>query len=68
MNEAREAYEKALELDPAYVPVLLNLGNVHYPQDRLVAARACYERALRIEPTNAKARYNLANVQHDLKE
>ena len=65
---AREAHEKALELDPAYFPALLNPGNVHYPQDRLVAARACYERALRIEPTNAKARYNLANVQHDLKE
>jgi hypothetical protein len=28
--EAQTAYERALELDPGYVPALINLGNVHY--------------------------------------
>jgi len=66
--EAQRAYERALELDPAYVPAVINLGNLHYGQGRLDEARACFERAIELEPTNAKARFNLGNVLHDRSE
>ena len=66
--EARRAYERALELDPKYVPALINLGNLHYAEGRSDEARACFERAIAQEPVNAKARFNLANVLHDRHE
>jgi len=67
-SEARRAYERALELDPKYVPALINLGNLHYGAGRPDEARACFERAIEQEPGNAKARFNLANVLHDRHE
>jgi cytochrome c-type biogenesis protein CcmH/NrfG len=66
--EAQTAYERALELDPEYVPALINLGNVHYGQGRPDEARACFERAIDRDPANAKARFNLGNVLHDRSE
>src|SRR5262245_11173226 len=66
--EARRAYERALELDPAYVPAIINLGNLHYGQGHLNEARECFERAIALEPTNAKACFNLGNVLHDRSE
>jgi tetratricopeptide (TPR) repeat protein len=66
--EAQRAYERALELDPNYVPALINLGNLHYGEGRSDEARACFERAMAHEPGNAKARFNLANVLHDRHE
>jgi tetratricopeptide (TPR) repeat protein len=68
LSEAQRAYEYALELDPKYVPALINLGNLHYGDGRSDEARACFERALEQEPGNAKARFNLANVLHDRRE
>ena len=67
-SEARQAYEHALELDPQYVPALINLGDVHYAEGRWNEASACFERAIAQEPGNAKARYNLGNVLHDRHE
>jgi tetratricopeptide (TPR) repeat protein len=65
LAEAQRAYERALELDPAYVPAVINLGNLHYAQGHLDEARGCFERAIELEPTNAKARFNLGNLLHD---
>jgi tetratricopeptide (TPR) repeat protein len=67
-SDAQRAYERALDLDPKYVPALINLGNLHYGARRADEARACFERALEQEPGNAKARFNLANVLHDRHE
>jgi tetratricopeptide (TPR) repeat protein len=66
--EAQRAYERALELDPGYVPAVINLGNLHYGQGRLDEARGCFERAIELESTNAKARFNLGNILHDRDE
>jgi len=66
--EAQRAYERALELDPGYVPAVINLGNLHHAQGRLDEARGCFERAIELEPTNAKARFNLGNILHDRDE
>ena len=67
-SEAQRAYEHALELDPTYVPALINLGNLHYGEGRPDQARTCFERAIEHEPGNAKARFNLANVLHDRRD
>jgi tetratricopeptide (TPR) repeat protein len=67
-SDAQRAYERALELDPTYVPALINLGNLHYGDGRPDEARACFERAVELEPGSAKARFNLANVLHDRRE
>jgi tetratricopeptide (TPR) repeat protein len=67
-SEAQRAYERAVELDPKYVPALINLGNLHYGAGRPDQARACFERAIEQEPSHPKARFNLANVLHDRRE
>jgi tetratricopeptide (TPR) repeat protein len=67
-GEAQVAYQRALELDPHYVPALINLGNLHYGQGRPDEARGCFERAIEFDPTNAKARFNLGNVLQDRNE
>jgi len=66
--DAQRAYERALALNPKYVPALINLGDLHYGEGRADEARACFERAIAQEPGNAKARFNLANVLHDRRE
>jgi len=58
-SEAQRAYERALELDPQSVPAPINLGDLHYEEERSDEARACFERAIAQEPGDAKARYNL---------
>ncbi len=67
-REAQAAYEHALELDPDYFPVLINLGALHYGQERPEEARKCFERAIRLDPGNAKACFNLGNALHDRRE
>ena len=60
------AYRKALLLDPALVPALVNLANIHYARDNLVEAQALYERALALDGDCFEAAFNLGNIHHDL--
>lgn len=64
-DEAAAAYRKALALDPALVPALVNLANIHYARDELPEAQALYERALSLDSECFEAHFNLANVHHD---
>jgi tetratricopeptide (TPR) repeat protein len=64
-NAAMLAYRAALELDPDLVPALVNLGNLHYLQDRLAEAQAFYVQASTIDPRSFEAWFNLGNVHHD---
>ena len=59
------AYRAALDLDPDLVPAMINLGNLHYLQDRLVEAQALYLQASLVEPECFEAWFNLGNVHHD---
>ena len=59
------AYRAALDLDPDLVPAMINLGNLHYQQDRLVEAQALYLQASVTEPECFEAWFNLGNVHHD---
>ena len=66
LERAREAYRKALLLDPAMVPAIVNLANIHYAQDELVEAQALYLWALGLDADCFEAHFNLGNIHHDL--
>lgn len=65
-TQAAQAYRRALEIDPALVPALINLANLHYAWDELVEAMALYERAIAVEGEVFEAYFNLGNIHHDL--
>lgn len=65
-QEAIEAYQRVLELDPHYAGALLNLGTIYFHARDLARAREYYERAVEADPTYALARFNLANVFDEL--
>jgi Flp pilus assembly protein TadD len=62
---AMAAYRQALELDPDLVPAMINLGNLHYLQERLAEAQALYLQASFVDPSSFEAWFNLGNVHHD---
>jgi tetratricopeptide (TPR) repeat protein len=66
VNDAMNAYRRALEVDPYMVPALINLANLHYSRDDAVEAQALYERAIALEPHVFEAHFNLGNIFHDL--
>ena len=53
---AREAYARALALDPEWPPALLNLADLNRAEGRDGESRVLYERALTAEPDNADVR------------
>ena len=59
---AEAELEKALAIDPAYVPALLNLGNLHEDRGARGEAAKVYERAISIDPGNPTALARLAGV------
>ncbi|MBA3511929.1 tetratricopeptide repeat-containing sulfotransferase family protein [Sphingomonas sp.] len=61
-RDALGELEAALALNPAYVPGLLNLGNLHEDRGDKAAARDAYQRALELQPENALALARLAQV------
>jgi tetratricopeptide (TPR) repeat protein len=61
--DARRELERALALNPAYVPALLNLGNLCEQEGRRDEARDQYARALQLDPGNAMALARLPGLQ-----
>jgi len=64
-DEAERELARALALNPAYVPALLNLGNLHEDRGDRPAAQRCYEAALAANPTGWEALARLANLSRD---
>ncbi len=60
--EARKAYEKAVELDPAFGAAWTNLGGLMAASGDLDAARDHFDEALRCDPDQEEARCNLAEL------
>jgi tetratricopeptide (TPR) repeat protein len=64
--EARAAYRRALELDPAHPDAHLNLGRLLHEAGDAAAAAAQYRSALASRPEDATAEFNLGVALDDL--
>jgi tetratricopeptide (TPR) repeat protein len=65
-EKAREAYERALELDPHHTDAHVNLGRLRHEDGDLAAAEAHYRAALEEEPGYPVAAFNLGVALEDL--
>lgn len=68
LEHARQAYQKAIDTDPNYLPAYLALAR-HYEINRdRERALATYEKALKVAPKNASLHYDLGMHHARLKE
>lgn len=65
IEEAAQAYRRALNDDPDLVAALINLANIRYSRDELAEAQALYERAIALDASYFEAHFNLGNIHHD---
>lgn len=56
------AYQRALKIDPAHVPSLINLGNIYYELGEFTRAREMYARATTLDGENPRTHFNLGNA------
>ncbi|MCP4036735.1 MAG: tetratricopeptide repeat protein [bacterium] len=61
-EQAKEAYERCLEIDPGFADAHCNLGAVLYNAGKPAPARRCFERCLEINARHVEAHFNLANL------
>jgi tetratricopeptide (TPR) repeat protein len=62
-QKARESFEKAHEIDPKSVGVLINLGNVSVEMKDFAGARKYFEEALKLEPNGQEAKEALRKLK-----
>ena len=62
-KEAEIAYQKALEIRPDYIEVLINLANTQLKNGKPNEAEIAYQKALGIRPDYVEILINLANTQ-----
>lgn len=58
-EQARAAYQKAIELDPNFQSAYANLGVVYYQLEKLDLAASQYQKALELNPDDGDVAYNL---------
>ncbi|MCX7831906.1 MAG: tetratricopeptide repeat protein [Actinobacteria bacterium] len=63
--EAEKAYEKALELNPDNVNVMVDLAAIYFYQAKLQEARSLLDKALEKDPNNPAALFNAGLVARD---
>lgn len=59
LEDARAAFERALEIVPKFAPALVNLGNLQLEAGRIEEAIRYYESAVRSDEDYALAHHNL---------
>ena len=64
-EEARDAYRRALELDPMHADSHVNLGRLLHEREELAAAERHYRSALAARPGDRTALFNLGVVLED---
>jgi len=67
-EQAEEAYQEALSLDPTLSNALTNLGNLNYRRDQLAEAEHYYRRALECDSEQPEALYNLGFLHFERDE
>jgi tetratricopeptide (TPR) repeat protein len=65
-DQAIEAYERALCIDPEKLDALLNCGTLCYEEGNLKKAAEYFGRALQVDPENALAHFNLGSVLEEV--
>ncbi len=65
-EQAVEAYQKAIELNPNAAGALVNLGTILYHSRKLSEAEARYRAAIAADPKYPLAHFNLANLCDEL--
>jgi tetratricopeptide (TPR) repeat protein len=65
-DDARDAYARAVALDPGYVPALVNLGRLLQDAGRAAEAADQYRAALAVQPSHTTAAFNLGTALEDL--
>lgn len=66
IDEAKAAYENALELDPDHVDAHVNLGRLLHEDGAPAAAEKHYRAALELDPEHETATFNLGVALEDL--
>jgi tetratricopeptide (TPR) repeat protein len=66
-RQARDAYRRALELDPEHFDARVNLGRLLHEAGEYAAAEANYRLALRLRPDDATAAFNLGVALEDMR-
>jgi tetratricopeptide (TPR) repeat protein len=66
-DEARNAYRKALELDPSHADAWVNLGRLLHEGGDLRGAAQHYRKAIELQPDNVVALFNLGVALEDLR-
>jgi tetratricopeptide (TPR) repeat protein len=66
LEQAAEAYRKAVEAAPEWVEARINLGTAMYQLGRMEEAQEHFSRAVEFEPQNALAEFNLGCVLEQL--
>ncbi len=65
IEEAEEAYRKAIDLNPNDATAYSNLGNLLQNQQRIEEAEEAYRKAIDLNPNEATAYSNLGNLLSD---
>ena len=65
-DDAMEAYDRALFIDPRKLDALLNCGTLCYEIGNLKKAGEYFTRALQVDPQNALAHFNLGSVLEEV--
>jgi len=68
LDEARQAFERAIKNQPGYADAHNNLGTVLFAQGKFAEARRCYQTALSHKPEYPDAYINLGSVHQALSE
>ena len=66
-GEARDAYQRALQLDPSLADAWVNLGRLLHESGDARAAAAHYRKAIELAPENSTALFNLGVALEDLR-
>jgi tetratricopeptide (TPR) repeat protein len=63
--DCMEAYQKAIESNPAAAGAMVNLGTILYHLKRFDESERQYRRAIEVEPGYSLAHFNLGNLFHE---